>query len=199
MKAFRQNGPPTAPLDALLHAGLRVRLFLIALCAFACTEANATADVVFYDDFNAENGMASRANYTTLAQWEIVRGTVDLAGSYPFELLPPGHGMYVDLDGASNAASTLRTRRALVLQPGDYEFSFLLAGSQRVSAPNVVHASVGTLFTATVTRPAFAEAIRYRYRIHVRRSTSVHIQFANDGGDNFGALLDDVVLRRTKP
>ena len=168
--------------------------------AAACgrLEAGDAGVVVFRDDFNAENGMVSRANYDHFAQWEVVSGSVDLTGTYPFEMLGPGHGMYVDLDGATEHGGTLRTRRELALTPGDYLLSFSLAGCQRVSVPNTVHVSLGTVYSESFTLPTYTPLRRYVRRIHVSRPVAAHIQFVQDGGDNFGALLDDVELLRVR-
>jgi hypothetical protein len=165
--------------------------------AWGCsTPADPRGEVVFHDDFNQENALVSRANYAGLRQWEVVSGSIDLNGSYPFDLLPSGHGMYIDLDGATFHAATIRTRRALVLEPGDYTLSFMLAGPQRVSAPNTVHLSLGPLFAETFTVRAFDPARTVVRRFRVERRATVRIQFAHDGGDNFGLLVDDVELRR---
>jgi hypothetical protein len=166
--------------------------------AAACgkLEAGGAAVVLFRDDFNAENAMVSRANYDRFAQWEVSSGAADLIGTYPFEPLPPGHGMYVDLDGASNAAATFRTRRALALEPGEYVLSFSLGGSQRISEPNTVHVSLGSVYRESFTMTSSMPLRRFVRRIHVLAPTSARIQFAHDGGDNFGLLLDDVELVR---
>jgi hypothetical protein len=170
---------------------------LVVLGAGGCEDTPAErAQVVFHDDFDAENGLVSRANYTGLRQWEIVQGSVDLAGTYPFDLLPPGNGMYLDLDGASGRAAVLRSRRALVLEPGEYTLSYRLAGSQRVSDPNTVHVSLGAVFRDSATLPQYAPMRSYVRRFAVHRRTVARLEFAHEGGDNFGVLLDDVTLTR---
>lgn len=161
-------------------------------------EAGDAGVVVFRDDFNGENGMVARANYDKFAQWEVAAGSVDLIGTYPFEMLGPGHGMYVDLDGATNHGARFRTRQALPLTPGDYLLSFSLAGCQRVSDPNTVHVSLGAVYLESFTLSAYTPLRRYVRRMHVARPVSLHIEFTQDGGDNFGALLDDVELVRVR-
>ena len=187
---------PGAPwMPSLLRRVGSIALLALAACGPG-TDASRGGTILFHDDFNAENGMVSSANYRHLAQWEVMSGSVDLAGSYPFELLPPGHGMYVDLDGATMHAGVVRTRRVLDLAPGTYELSFMLAGSQRVSDPNVVHVSLGSLLHATYRVPPFATPRWFRLRVVAAQTIHARIVFAHEGGDNFGALLDDVVLRR---
>jgi hypothetical protein len=176
------------------------RTFLIAWlpAAAACgkLEAGDARVVVFRDDFNAENGMVSRADYRGFRQWEVVSGSADLIGTYPFDPLPPGRGMYVDLDGATNRGATLRTRRALALEPGEYLLSFRLGGSQRISDPNTVHVSVAGVYRESFTMANYAPIRRVVRRIRVHRPVAARIEFTQDGGDNFGLLLDDVELVR---
>jgi hypothetical protein len=189
------GGRPRTLFRGVVRAALAAGLLALAA---ACdkVEAGGERGVVFHDDFNAENGMVSRANYDRFAQWEVVSGTADLIGTYPFEPLPPGHGMYVDLDGATGHGATFRTRRELALAPGVYVLSYTLAGSQRVSEPNTVHVTLGPVYAESFTLPSTAPARRVVRRIRVRRLLAARIQFVQDGGDNFGLLLDDVELVR---
>ncbi|MDB4950399.1 MAG: hypothetical protein JWM27_3048 [Gemmatimonadetes bacterium] len=187
------SGVRTRTFPAL--AGIAAALLLLAVGGCEASKSE-RAHVVFHDDFDTENGLVSRANYTGLRQWEIVTGSVDLAGTYPFDLLPPGNGMYLDLDGASGKAAVLRSRRALVLEPGEYTLSYRLAGSQRVSDPNTVHVSLGGVFRDSATLPQYAPMRAFVRRFVVRRRTVARLEFAHEGGDNFGVLLDDVTLTR---
>ena len=140
--------------------------------------------------------MVSRADYNAFRQWEVVDGSVDLQGTYPFAYLPPGHGMYVDLDGSRRHGGTLRTRQALVLAPGEYALRFRLAGTQWVSAPNTVDVSLGDVFHESITLPAFAPMQRYERTVSVPRATTARLQFSQRGADDMGLLLDDVELVR---
>jgi hypothetical protein len=172
------------------------RCAVLLVCAGCGAAAGARPEVLFRDDFNGENGGLPMANDTALEHWQVVAGSVDLMGTYPFEVLPPGHGMYVDLDGATGHAGTLRTRALLDLAPGDYLLTFVLAGPQRQSAPNTVHVSLGSLYAEPFTRGPFDAPIRLARRVHVTAPQRVRIEFRHEGGDNFGMLLDDVELRR---
>ncbi|MDB4950398.1 MAG: motif putative anchor domain protein [Gemmatimonadetes bacterium] len=181
----------------VIRRGRSHACILAALAAGACAETPAAEGrVVFRDDFDRENGMVSRADFHGLRQWEVAGGSVDLQGTYPFAYLPPGHGMYVDLDGSRGHAGTLRTRAELRLAPGEYVLRFSLAGTQWVSAPNTVRVSVGNVLHRAVTLPAFAPVHRYQAVFTVRAPTRAHIQFAQAGGDDMGLLLDDVELIR---
>ena len=171
--------------------------FAALLLATGCEGGQGGAPgLVFHDDFNAENHGVSSVNYTALRRWRVVAGSVDLVGSYPFDLLSPGHGLYLDLDGATNHAATLRSRAALELEPGEYRLSFVLAGPQRQCALNVVHVRLGALYAEAFARAAFDAPVRIARRIRVDAPASAHLEFRHEGGDNFGLLLDDVELRR---
>jgi hypothetical protein len=64
--------------------------------------------VLLAEDFNQENDVRYRLNYTRFAQWTVAGGTVDLVGTPPFDdFLPASQGMYVDLDGSTHNAGTL--------------------------------------------------------------------------------------------
>ena len=175
--------------------GVRWLLAGLLGAAAACTDASGAASrTLFHDDFNHENGMVARADYRAFRQWEVVDGSADLEGAYPFEFLEPGHGMYVDLDGSHLHAATLRSRVPVALEPGTYLLSFRLAGSQHVSAPDTLWVSLGGLYRERFVVGPTSPMLRYVRTVRVRRATSAHLQFAHQGGDNVGMLLDDVDL-----
>jgi hypothetical protein len=190
-----ESRPHRDMLPRLRHALLLASLLAPAAAACGRLEARA-AQVVFHDDFNGENGMVSRADYRGFRQWEVAAGSVDLIGTYPFDPLPPGRGMYVDLDGCTNHGATLRTRHALALAPGEYVLSFRLGGSQRISDPNTVHVSLGTVYRESFSMTNYAPVRKYVRRIAIAKPVAARIELVQDGGDNFGLLLDDVELVR---
>src|SRR5690349_14791823 len=120
--------------------------------------ATCEAGVLLQDDFETENNHLYALNYTGFAQWTVVKGTVDLVGTPPFDdFLPPEQGMYVDLDGSMLAAGTLQSRELFTLAPGRYRLSLMMAGMPRPNQPpNTVIISVGDAFSETVTLPSFA-------------------------------------------
>ncbi len=105
----------------------------------------AGADVLLFDDFNAENGGVRQLNYTAFANWDITDGTVDLCDAVD---VMQGDGLYVDLDGSTNDAGRMESKTTFPLQPGFYELSFLLAGSQRGDF-NTVTVSLGDTYSET--------------------------------------------------
>jgi len=161
---------------------------------------------VFADGFDAETGSGqgasgqSKSNYTAFAQWTVSNGSVDLIAHTDFGIdCVGGAGKCVDLDGATNDAGVL-TSTALNLSAGIYQLSFQLAGtdagfSQPGSfAPNVVDISIGSFFVSQVTVNKGDPFATYSGVFTLPAPAIVSIVFANQGGDNFGAVLDDVKL-----
>ena len=96
-----------------------------AAAAITCAQT-AQADVIFSDNFNS---YAYQLNWVPPANWTVTSGSVDLIGeTTPFDFYP-GNGRYVDLDGSTGAAGTLRT--IMNFAPGTYAVSFDLGGNAR--------------------------------------------------------------------
>jgi hypothetical protein len=145
---------------------------------------SAQAVPILQDDFNSENGGNSALNYFGFSNWTVVSGTVDLIGNGSHDFYP-GNGLYVDLDGSTRVAGLLQSQ--IIFSPGTYLLSFDLGGSRRGDT-NVVTVTLGNysevftlyssdplaLFTRTVTTSGGA------------------LSFYNDGGDNKGAILDNI-------
>lgn len=184
-------------------SGLLLGLALTALSS----AAGALPIVVFQDDFDAETGSGngasgqSKSNYNAFLQWTVSNGTVDLVAHTDFGIdCFGGAGKCVDLDGATNDAGVL-TSIALNLAPGTYDFSFRLAGVElafnppQSFFPNTVDVSIGTLFVAAITVNKGDPYAEYGGVFEVLVPTTVSIVFANQGGDNFGGVLDAVKLQ----
>ena len=170
-------------------------LKLIALVIAYAFAQPTFAAVIFSDNFDTETvGLNS-----TPSQWTVTNGTVDTIGSGFFDLLP-GNGNYIDLDGSTSDAGNM-TSIALTLSPGvNYTLLFDLAGSQRGDS-NTVRA--GLDFNADsffdvffdITLPSTAPFAQFSLPFTVASLTSnSHIVFDHSGGDDFGLLLDRVVL-----
>ena len=101
------------------------------------------------DSFDTANEGTGVFNYAAFANWDITSGTVDVIGNGYFDLIP-GNGLYIDLDGTSEQAGTLESKVAFMLEPGDYELEFELAGSRR-GDENTVTVTLGDAFTETFT------------------------------------------------
>jgi len=148
----------------------------------------AQAVTIFSDDFNADTNGLNKTVF--VGGWTVANGSVDMIGSPPpfFDLIP-GNGHYVDLDGSSSDAGEFS--KALSLTGGvTYTASFQLAGSHR-GGSDIVDVSFGTsLGTYTLLS---ADPLGTRTLIFTPGSSGLFsLTFANRGGDNVGALLDNV-------
>lgn len=150
--------------------------------------------IIFQDNFDAENGGRPGFGVTTLQNWQILTGNVDLIGAGGEYNYFPGNGLYVDLDGVY-AGATIRTRASFTLAPGTYSLRFRLAGSQRGDT-NTATVTLGTLFSEAITLPSAAALTVYTRPITVTQQTTAQITFAQGGNDGFGLILDDVSLSR---
>jgi opacity protein-like surface antigen len=198
----RQRAP--GAFSTLFRAVLMAALLLLASPAAATT--------IFFDDFNSEPGSGaggsgqSELNYSGFANWTVSSGTVDLIFHDDFapaagEIECIGFtGKCVDLDGGTNNAG-LMTSVSILLAPGLYELSFELAGvassfgQAAASVPNIVDFNVtGTTLVGQATRNQGDPYGSVGGQFTLLAPTSVQIVIANQGGDNFGAMLDDVHL-----
>jgi hypothetical protein len=203
------------PFAAVPHSlrlsahGLTIAASVVAFATllFASSVASST---IFFDNFDGEVGYGegdsggSGLSYTGFTQWTISDGTVDLLGHGDFA---PGAGVVcaglsgkcVDLDGGSNDSGVM-TSVSILLNPGTYEISYELSGVDsdfgQVSSnpPNVVDVAIAALYSAQHTLNKGDPYASFGGQFSVLAATSVEIVFANQGGDNFGAVLDNVSL-----
>ena len=164
---------------------------LAAVLLSAAGAANAVT--VFSDNFNADvNGLNT---VSFVGGWSVANGTVDTIGSPPpfFDLIP-GNGHYIDLDGSTRDAGEFS--KALLLTGGvTYTASFDLAGSQRGDS-NIVDVAFGTTLNAYTL--ASADPLGTASLVFTPGTTGLYsLSFANRGGDNIGALLDNVNVTMT--
>jgi hypothetical protein len=170
------------------------------ICAASvCASSVSFAQIVFQDDFNAENGGVGTVNYAAFANWTVSDGSVDLIGNGFFDFFP-GNGLYVDLDGATANAGVL-TSAPIAVSPGSYQLQFNLGcgcGFGNDSMLVTLGGDFSETFDATdagaspnfnvITRP-----------IQVTSAGSVSLVFDHAGGDNFGLVIDNVSLTRLVP
>lgn len=152
---------------------------------------------IFYDDFNSENGGSFKYNYTSFANWTVVpgSGSVDLIGNGTWDLYP-GNGLYVDMDGSTNNAGILRSNPIDVVSGNRYLLQFDLAGNARGGADDFmtvkVHISSYTEYFTVKANDIWKTILR-EVTVYGPAST-VYIEFNHDGGDNVGAIIDNVSL-----
>ncbi len=152
------------------------------------------ATVVFVTDFDNENGGVGKLNWTDFQQWNILAGCVDLHGNGFYDV-QAGNGIYVDLDGTCLAAGTIETKEAFDLTAGNYVLEFWLAGNNRISTPDTVVVSLGTLFEEEIVLQRNEPFRLFTRLVTVTANTTARLRFEAFGGDDQGALLDQVRLR----
>ena len=184
-----------------LHKILLTAAALLPLLSCSGNECGPNAAcaprVLLQENFEGENGNQSALNYTGFSRWTVVKGGVDLVGSYPYDdFLPPEQGMYVDLDGSMMAAGTLQSQ-GFTLAPGSYRLELKMAGMPRPNqAPNTVIISVGNAFTETVTLVSYAPLQPFVRTFSVTSYMQAQLTFEHLGGDDYGILIDDIRLER---
>jgi hypothetical protein len=179
-------------------AGLGLALALTAAPAHA-------AVIVFTEDFNAENGGVGALNYNSFTNFTVSSGTVDLIGNGFFDFPPvtTGHGLYVDLDGSTSDAG-LMLANPIPVTPGEYELFFQLAGNQRNAGPDIVQVSLfldGVLVynpPGNVLVPQDLPFLGQILPFTVTSAGNLTFSFQNNGGDNIGALLDNITVTQLR-
>ena len=170
-------------------------LTVLLVCA-----GSSSAALVFFDDFDLENGGTGVLNYTGFSQWTVTEGTVDLIGN-GYHDYQPGPGLFLDMDGSTSNAGTIESI-PLDLLPGDYTLDFAFAGNQRTGDSDAVDFTVtgsGTpLWTLTApgssawtTLESLAPGVA---TFTLTTPTTVSISLSGQGGDNIGMLIDNVSL-----
>jgi hypothetical protein len=161
------------------------------------------SSILLFDDFDGENrgggyeGLGGQNNWTAFQNWNVPEGCVDLHGNGFYDV-QRGNGLYVDLDGSCGRAGTLESKTEFSLTPGIYILEFWLAGNQRLPAPDTVQVTLGTHFSEQFVLNE-SDAFRPISRsLSVPAASTARLRFRNLGGDNQGALLDVVRLRRAQ-
>lgn len=177
------------------------KLIASLACALMLGSAGvATAAPIFSDNFNTENGGAYALNYNTFTNWNVINGTVDLIGQgSPYDFLP-GNGLYVDLDGSSNAAGLMIPRLLNIPTAGNYTLSFQLAGSHRTPTNETVNVQASLGGYADIFSIASGQGFTtYTADLYFAQAGDLYLTFQNLGGDNMGALLDNISVAPAVP
>ena len=171
----------------------RLVLLLLGACLLG-TPRTGHAATIFFDDFSAE----ALGTNTTLDNWLLAEGTIDVAGTGFFQSLcagSPSPSRCVDLDGSGpgDGLSAGTIARSFSLGAGDYVLSFYLSGSQRNDV-NTVEVEFGSFFDVFFTLDPVDPWAPYSLPFTVTSATTATLVFTHSGGDNLGILLDDVRL-----
>ena len=148
------------------------------------------ASPIFSDDFNSY--VADQLNWTptVLSGWTVSpNGTVVLIGAGGVLDFIPGNGSYVDLDGTTSS-SGLFSNNVNLVGGTTYTLSFDLAGSHRESAEtvNVNFGSTNASYSLNSADPFSTLTLNFT----PASNGSYSFSYLNVGGDNVGALLDNV-------
>jgi hypothetical protein len=178
------------------------RSILIAALALGLLPSSARALPIFVENFNTENGGSGELNYAGFSNFAIGGGTVDLIGNGFYDYLP-GNGLYIDLDGSTQDAGVMITTAPIALGPGNYVLSYDLAGNHVGGADSVninvfggLNVSYAFLNIIAASTDPFSTMFM---TFTVLANDSVQFSFANAGGDNVGALLDNIELNQVAP
>lgn len=163
---------------------------IFAAAALMAGTSMALAAPVFSDNFDAD-GLG--LNVTSFVHgWTVSNGTVDVIGTHGFfELLGPGHGNYIDLDGSSGQAGLFSN--SVHLSAGTYTLSYDIAGNMRGAGNDIVDVSFGSANAQLVVGQADVLATR-TLTFTAGAAGDYSFTFHNHGGDNMGALLDNVSI-----
>lgn len=155
--------------------------------------------VIFSDDFNSENGGNQALNYNSFANWNVTDGTVDLLGAGVFAgacIAAGGAPVCVDLDGSTNDAGIMTTKTSFSFLAGQtYDLTFDLAGSPSSDNNTVlIEVEIVPLSLTSITVLGGEPFSTRTITVMPLVDATGPISFENLGGDNIGALLDNVVL-----
>ena len=165
----------------------------VVVDADAGGSCSAVGGAVFSDNFDA-NPLALNAVPTG---WCVTSGTVDVIGNPNFFDLSPGNGRYIDLDGSSGQGGTLA--RSFTLFAGvSYVASFDLAGNFRIGTPDLVTVDFGST-QMVYTLNQYDPFTKFALTFTPTSDGIYNLSFANAGGDNQGALLDNVSMTAAVP
>lgn len=169
---------------------------LVVLVGLAAGRVDAA--VIFSDNFDGENGGVGALNYAGFANFTVSNGSVDLIGNGFFDFFP-ANGLYVDLDGSTGDAGVLTTSPAMALAAGWYTLKVDFAGSQRGSTESIFTSVFGSLNpnygsgTVSLLSGQGFQTYTGTFQVSVF-DPAVQFSFSNAGGDNIGALLDNISL-----
>lgn len=169
----------------------------------ALAVAPAHAGIVFSDNFDADSA-ASVLNFNGLINWTVSDGTIDYIRSGGFGInCFGGTGGCLDMDGSTANAGRITTRQVFDFEDGvEYIFELALSGNQRGGASDTVNfglISVDTGFESMLTAGPLAPNAPFATfggSLMGQNFTGNWRFFIEGvGGDNVGAILDNVVLR----
>ena len=164
---------------------------LVAFCMLSICAGSSMAALVFSDNFDS---YTASSPWPGQGKWTVTEASVDLIGAGTSYDFLSGNGLYLDMDGSTSNAGAIESI-SIAMAPGDYILSFDIAGNQRDGADDAVNITVGSLLSASVSSiPSTLPFTGISIPFTVASATSATISFDGVGGDDVGALLDNVAL-----
>jgi hypothetical protein len=175
---------------------------LVVIGTLVASSCLSMADVMFFDDFNSENGGIGELDYGSFVNWDTTRGTVDLIGNGFYDFWP-GNGLYVDTEG-NGYGGTIVTKQLFNFVPGTtYTLSFDLAGNGyyygNYRSELVTVGSGGSIVDQTITLTSEAPFELFSYSFTVGTPTTAEISFAAGENGVTGLKLDNIQLSSDAP
>ncbi|MBK9346515.1 MAG: PEPxxWA-CTERM sorting domain-containing protein [Burkholderiales bacterium] len=157
----------------------------LTLAALFALSAAAQATTVFSDNFDANPLELNKVP----AGWTVTDGTVDIIGPGFYSYCAAGQGKCIDLDGSTWNAGVLS--KSFDLTAGvQYTASFELAGNHRGGSDTGTVSFGSQSLNFNLASNAVFSA--YQLVFTPGATGTYSLSFANNGGDNIGALLDNV-------
>lgn len=154
----------------------------------------AQATVLLQDDFDDEAGGSTVYNYRGFSNFSVVRGSVDLVRSSPSLSCMGGQGSCLDMDGSTFYGGTLQSNTLFKLQAGTYNLSFSVSGNQRTRGYDTLTASVGSVFSQSISLAFNAPHKIYDFTFSVLTPTTGYLSFSNTSYDNESVILDNILF-----
>jgi len=178
---------------------------LIAASVLAAATASlpAAADVIFEDNFDADNNV-SALNFNSLIKWTVGDGTIDYIRSGGFGIAcVGGTGGCLDMDGSTSNAGRITSTQVFSFDANVfYTFEAMVSGNQRSGADDSVRFGLLNTVSGQETVVTFAPLAFDKpfdlYSVIFKGTGSLdtyRLFIEGVGGDNLGVIVDNVVLR----
>ncbi|MEM9755211.1 MAG: hypothetical protein AAF914_04420 [Pseudomonadota bacterium] len=170
-----------------------MRTFLASAAALSFASAVSASTVLFHDDFSQEDPGSVFQNTTTLDNWTVVQGNVDLIGSTS-KFACEGGTACLDLDGFTTPTpAIIETIDAFHLQGGEtYTLLFAFAGGTN---NDTVTVALGSIFQMVLPAGGYTIPFAAAFSVTPQADELAQISFAvSTPPDSQGPYLGEVTL-----
>jgi Protein of unknown function (DUF642) len=168
------------------------KVLLASVFLFAAGSA-ANAVTLFSDDFDSDTLSLN----SSLLNWSVTNGTVDVIGSNPFSFYEfyPRNGNYLDMDGTSGQAGTIVTSQFFNLTSG-HTYTISFDYGKNGGNAETLNFGIGSISSSLVLAIGNIPSLLSNSFTFTALSDEVGAQlyFSALGGDNQGPVLDNVKL-----